>query len=364
MSETLELHILQSYPVSGLNRGQDGSPKSIVFGGVRRARISSQSQKRAERTSSAVAFPETPRASFTRRPQELLAAAISAEQQAGLDPAQVETALGAVVAALYGGMDEKGRLKAQVRLGADEVTRLAALVGPQLASLAAAPDKERLPRARALLADFSAGTTSADVALYGRFLAETDGWTTEAATSYAHAIGTHRLDAEVDYFSAVDDVTGEIGHIGETDLLAPTLYRVAVLDLGQLRLNLPDAPLAPLVQAWASRAVTSTPSGGQHGTFAHTLPEYVLLLARQGGHPVNLAGAFEDPVRRDQERSLALASAHRLEHHLSQLEGLYGPFGRVYAGVLTTLPVVGDAFQRPASLQGAVISALEALSQA
>jgi len=45
----IELHLLQSFPPANLNRDENGMPKSTVFGGRPRARISSQCQKRAVR---------------------------------------------------------------------------------------------------------------------------------------------------------------------------------------------------------------------------------------------------------------------------------------------------------------------------
>ena len=46
----LELHIIQNFAPSNLNRDDTGSPKTADFGGFRRARISSQSIKRSVRT--------------------------------------------------------------------------------------------------------------------------------------------------------------------------------------------------------------------------------------------------------------------------------------------------------------------------
>ena len=50
-SKKIEFHILQSFPVSCLNRDDVGSPKTAVIGGVTRARVSSQCWKRAVRLS-------------------------------------------------------------------------------------------------------------------------------------------------------------------------------------------------------------------------------------------------------------------------------------------------------------------------
>lgn len=45
----IEFHILQSFPVTCLNRDDVGAPKTAVVGGVTRARVSSQCWKRQVR---------------------------------------------------------------------------------------------------------------------------------------------------------------------------------------------------------------------------------------------------------------------------------------------------------------------------
>ena len=46
----VEVHVIQNYALSNLNRDDTGAPKTCEFGGARRARISSQCLKRAVRT--------------------------------------------------------------------------------------------------------------------------------------------------------------------------------------------------------------------------------------------------------------------------------------------------------------------------
>ena len=45
----IDVHILQTVPPSNINRDDTGSPKSARFGGVKRARVSSQAWKKATR---------------------------------------------------------------------------------------------------------------------------------------------------------------------------------------------------------------------------------------------------------------------------------------------------------------------------
>ena len=60
MSRTIvDVHVLQTVPPSNLNRDDTGSPKSATFGGVRRARVSSQAWKRGASTASSMPCAST-----------------------------------------------------------------------------------------------------------------------------------------------------------------------------------------------------------------------------------------------------------------------------------------------------------------
>ena len=45
----VDINIIQTVPPSCINRDDTGSPKTAIYGGVRRARVSSQSWKKAVR---------------------------------------------------------------------------------------------------------------------------------------------------------------------------------------------------------------------------------------------------------------------------------------------------------------------------
>ncbi|EMV2433788.1 type I-E CRISPR-associated protein Cas7/Cse4/CasC, partial [Escherichia coli] len=51
MTTFIQLHLLTAYPAANLNRDDTGAPKTVVLGGATRLRVSSQSLKRAWRTS-------------------------------------------------------------------------------------------------------------------------------------------------------------------------------------------------------------------------------------------------------------------------------------------------------------------------
>lgn len=385
--QTIELHVIQTYAAARLNRNRDGSNKSLQYGGSRRLRVSSQAQKRAERD----AGQDTglPGAARTKVPHELVL------RQLGEDAATpgVHGVVLAACAALFGDYDDTGRLKTQALLGEDEAARLAGALRPRLLELArlqpevagAEPDgaepeadeapvkgkgrgKKASPLAAAVaevLAPFQAGTSSLDIGLYGRFQAQDEGWNVEAAASYGHAIGVAAQAGEIDFFSAVDDVTGDVAHLGESDLSAGTVYRFAALDLGQLARNLGAVQVAGAARSWAWRNLTSTPGGGGHGAYSQTLPEYVLVIVRSGGHPITLAPAFEAALRRGEAASLAPQAVQALEAHLAGLRRMYGGHGEVLAVSASVQALdAGGPVTRAESVQAALDRALGALGVA
>lgn len=86
------------------------------------------------------------------------------------------------------------------------------------------------------------GEKAVDIALFGRMLADLPVANQNAACQVAHAISTHRVEREFDYFTAVDDRSGDdetgVGMIGQVEFNSATFYRYAVLDLNKLHENL------------------------------------------------------------------------------------------------------------------------------
>lgn len=144
----------------------------------------------------------------------------------------------------------------------------------------------------------------------------------------AHAISTHRIEREFDYFTAVDDMgdadeTGA-GMIGQVEFNSATFYRFAALDVRKLLSNLGgDRELAlAAVEAFSRAMVLAIPTGKQNTFAAHNLPSFVGVCARSTG-PMNLANAFERPVMTRQDRSLTAQSVDALAAHDARLSGLY-----------------------------------------
>jgi CRISPR system Cascade subunit CasC len=206
---------------------------------------------------------------------------------------------------------------------------------------------------------------SADIALFGRMLAEQPERNTEAACQVAHPISTHKVDMEMDYFTAVDDLNPqeETGAemLGEVGFNSACFYRYAVVDRDQLARNLArkterekgkwkqeleakDYEEADkVIKAFLEAIVYAIPTGKQNSFAAQNLPSFGLFVRRQSGVPISLANAFAKPVRPTRENDdLIGLSVSRLTEHWDALKRTYGEQG---ANKTTCFTVeVGDEF--------------------
>ena len=331
----VDVHVLQTVPPSNINRDDTGSPKTAYYGGVRRARVSSQAWKRATRTAFEDHLDRSSLGVRTKRVVDLVAERIvelddNLAEQATQHAAAVLTAAGITL--------EKPRAKTKNK-GADaESTEeeseqsqyllfLSRSQVDQLATLAvkAAGDGGSVDKKAAKAAADT--SNSVDVALFGRMVADSADLNVDAAAQVAHAISVHAVDNEFDYFTAVDDKAPEdnvgAGMIGTIEFNSSTLYRYATVDLGALRHNLgDDEATAVAVEAFVRAFVTSMPAGKQT-TFAHrTLPDAVVVQVRTG-QPVNLVGAFEEAVETGPGSSRVRRAAERLVTYGQDLDAAF-----------------------------------------
>lgn len=295
MSLFIDIHVLQTVPPSNLNRDDTGSPKTAVFGGVRRARVSSQAWKRATRRDFSSRLDRSDVGVRTKRAVELLAARITQRE-----PVEPEVAAKRAEAVLgKAGLKVKAARKAVegdlslteylVFLSNGQLDRLAEAAIPLDADLDARTIKSILQKDQGI-----------DVALFGRMVADDAELNVDAACQVAHALSTHAVQTEYDYYTAVDDEApaGETGAgmIGTIEFDSATLYRYATINVPALKANLgDDLATVRAVEAFVRSFVTSMPTGKQN-TFANrTTPDAVVVMARED-QPVNLVGAFEDAV--------------------------------------------------------------------
>ena len=173
-------------------------------------------------------------------------------------------------------------------------------------------------------------TAAPDIALFGRMLADEPKLNLEAACQVAHAISTHRVSMEMDYFTAVDDVREEsdetgAGHINTLGFNSSCFYRYARVDWGQLLKNLKDVDLARrTVEGFLRASIVAVPSGKQNSTAALNPPSFLLAVVRTDGMGWNLANAFEKPVFATRDSSLVEKSISALDRYWGKLEAVYG----------------------------------------
>jgi CRISPR system Cascade subunit CasC len=311
----IDIHILQTVPPANLNRDDQGNPKEAYFGGVRRSRVSSQAWKRATRLHFAERMPEQDLATRTRRINTVLTDRIA--ETSLLDKSDAARLASALLARLKISAGKKeGDTAYLFFYGNRQLDAVADLVRERAKELVALDDVELDAEIGAMPVreKFSTGHT-VDVALFGRMVADIPGLNVDAATQVAHALSTHEVELEFDYFTAVDDETkkGEetgAGMIGTIGFNSATLYRYATVGLHQLAHNLSDTDAAvTAVEDFVLSFTRSMPTG-YGNSFAHrTLPSLVAVVVRTD-QPVNLVSAFEEPVTAS--AGIAAASARRL----------------------------------------------------
>ncbi|MER6639135.1 type I-E CRISPR-associated protein Cas7/Cse4/CasC [Streptomyces microflavus] len=327
----VEVHILQSLPPSNVNRDDSGTPKQAVYGGARRARVSSQAWKRATRTEYARQVPESDRATRTKRIATLLTQRLAQPADKGgpgLTQEQAERLAAALLEPL--GITKSAKKDDQsaylLFFGKKQLDALVKLLGDSAPELAALPEDTLKAEVKKLpvIQTLSTGHP-AEVALFGRMVADLPTLNVDASVQVAHALSTHAVRTEFDYYTAVDDENTEdhgAGMIGTVEFNSSTLYRYAVLGVHQLRDNLSDVTetretAVRFIDAFAR----SMPTGHQN-SFAHrTLPHLVLVTVRTA-QPVNLVSAYEEPVTG--AAGLAAESAVRLAGELQAVGDTWG----------------------------------------
>ncbi|GEO74416.1 hypothetical protein FD30_GL001116 [Levilactobacillus namurensis DSM 19117] len=280
----LDINVLQTVPSSNLNRDDTGAPKTALYGGVSRARVSSQSWKHAVRAD----FRATNTSVGTRTKE---AAKLLASNLKKLDSSLDDKTVTAKVAATF--------KAAGIKLDKNQETGALLLVSHgQLAKLAqyvlANDDLDKKEVKKVLKGD-----QSLDLALFGRMVADNPELNVDAACQVAHAISTHEVVPEYDYFTALDDEQPEdttgAAMLGTIEFNSSTLYRYANVNLNELIYNLNTQDAIQGVAAFLKSFVLSMPTGKQN-TFANkTVPNYVMVTLRSDT-PVNLVSAFEKPV--------------------------------------------------------------------
>lgn len=363
----LEIHILQSFPPANLNRDENGMPKSTVFGGRPRARISSQCQKRAVRLFYQE-YAEINAAHFAQRSRswmpELKASLLEAEIAEDKATIAAKLALEVLGAKIEG---EEVESKTILFLGKTEIAAISAILTKNWSVIepGLSGKEPKLPAKdpniskvieKALVDTGKPG----DVALFGRMMAKLPTVNVDAAVQMAHAISINTLQQEFDFFTAVDDLgaSDDAGadHMGETGYNSSTYYRFANLDLQQLEKNLGTSDqVATVAKAFAEAFVKAIPTGHQNGFAAHSLPALVMMTVRSG-QPVSLVDAFEAPIRPD-KRSLLENAVKALDEHWADITTMYGDKSIKFKGIITRKGFVDQL----SALKGSQVASLDDL---
>lgn len=308
----IEYHILQSFPVTCLNRDDVGAPKTAVIGGITRARVSSQCWKRQVR----LAMPAfgIKLAARTKQAESLF-----------------------VQACLAAGADEASALACGKRI-AEQLVDDTLLFISETEAQAFAEHARELAFDVAKLKDknlakvakkaINPAVDALDIALFGRMVAKAADMNIEAAASFAHAISTHRVSNEVEFFTALDDLQTEPGsaHMGSLEFNSATYYRYISLDLGQLAQTLGEDDLKKAIAAFTQALFVAVPDARQTTQSGASPWEFARVLVRKGQR---LQAPFETPVQKGREGGYLQASIEALKGYLDKKEKLAGSlFGK------------------------------------
>jgi CRISPR system Cascade subunit CasC len=345
----IELHVIQNFAPSNLNRDDTGNPKDAEFGGVRRARVSSQCFKRAIREAPVFAkMTAAEPGARTRRAVALLKEPLlAADKDEEEINAVLEYFVPKYLGKLEGELAKDVRTKVMVFISPEEVQIIGDALLEHWDDLLAKESKVRRSLIRELTKKFKNVTSAPDIALFGRMLAQKPVLNIDAACQVAHALSTHRVTMEMDFWTAVDDLKAleedpdaGAGGMGFTGFDSACFYRYIRLDWGQLLKNLNgDVGLARnTVKAFLRAVVEAVPSGKQNAFAAHNPPNFMLAAVREGSFGWSLVNAFERPVRPQAGSGLVAPSVEALDTYWQRLTEVYGTDSVVATSALVLDP--------------------------
>lgn len=325
MSTFIQLHLLTSYPPSNLNRDDLGRPKTAVMGGKTRLRVSSQSLKRAWRTSDL--FSEAMKGHVGTRTKVMGVEIYNALKEKKIADGKAKE-WAKQIAEVFG---KCKKANADNPLEELEIEQLAHFSPEEKAAIFALVDRLATGKSDPTATDLALlqkRHTAADIAMFGRMLASSPAFNTEAAVQVAHAITVHDVAVEDDYFTAVDDLnTGEedlgAAHIGETEFAAGLFYLYLCINRDLLVENLGgDKDLAGRVLDALVEAVAKVAPNGKQNSFASRAYASYVLVEKGEQQPRSLSVAFLKPVRVEDILAKAISE---MEIKRTNMEKAYGP---------------------------------------
>ncbi len=380
----VEVHLIQNFAPSNPNRDDTGQPKDANFGGFRRARISSQCSKRSIRQ----LWRERETIPIGERTKLLKARLLPRLRQEERNDEQIGQVLDKFLKQFYSKMDGD-KTAVLMFVSGQELDECVKAINENWSALSQGKEFES-KACKEIGARLDNAQLSADIALFGRMLAEQPGRNTDGSCQVAHPISTHKVDMEMDFFTALDDLnpaeeTGA-GMMGVIGFNSACFYRYALVDRDQLARNLArktnrkdgkwTQTLEPIdyeetdkvIQAFLEAMVYAIPTGKQNSFAAQNLPAFGLFVARQDGVPISLANAFAKPVRptRDDDDLVGL-SVTRLTEHWETVKRVYSNQGVI---ATTSFNIVGEGRLNglkdsdKGSVDGAISAVMEAVKGA
>ena len=295
MSIYIDFHVLQTVPPSCVNRDDMGSPKTAVYGGSVRARVSSQSWKHAMRKQFREEFEIGYRTKYMKE-------AIADKVQSIKPDLKRDDIEKKVEKILKTKLKDNGKQKVWFEFEDNEKTKTLFFISNKQIEMFAKlliADEDDIKKYRDALKE----NPSVDIALFGRMAASDPTLNYDAAAQVAHAISTHSVQNEYDYFTAVDDLQNEdnagAGHLGTVEFNSSTLYRYATVNASELVKTIGAGSTAETVKKFGQAFICSMPTGKENSFANRTFPDTVYVTIRSD-QPVNLCGAFEKPIKRSE----------------------------------------------------------------
>jgi len=324
MSRFVQLHLLTSYPPANLNRDDLGRPKTAMMGGEPRLRVSSQSLKRAWRTSDV--FADSLKGHIGTRTKEMGIRIFDRLREAGIAKKEAMDWAKAI-AGQFGKLKSSSKDHEKQELEIEQLAHFSPIEQQAIDALITTlvernskPEDDELKLLRKQ-------HTAADIALFGRMLASNPLYNTEAAAQVAHAISVHSVIVEDDFFTAVDDLNkGEedvgAGHLGETEFAAGLFYIYLCIDKALLINNLSgDEALAnKTLAALIESAATVAPRGKQNSFGSRARTSYLLCETGQQ-QPRSLSVAFLKPVTKG---DMLATAKKRIDNTVQSMDQVYG----------------------------------------
>jgi CRISPR system Cascade subunit CasC len=369
----IEVHILQSFGPSSLNHGEHGAIKDAIYGGRRRARISSQSIKRSMRGIFEKHFPND----YARRSRYIPNVLVEKITENGKsrkfrqDEAFLKVTL--VLAAAGFVTLKEGRTEYQLYLGNSEMNDLVKLIKDNWKSINVPNDWSSAIKSKsgkdlkALAPKYIEKAISSqieeilknglnpEVLLFGRNLADIPTTNSHATLQVGHAISTHQIAEEFDFFSAVDDnlPEGEMGSsiLEETEFTAACFYKYANLDNKRLleRFGNDKATTRKTIEVFLEAFALCQPKSMQTA-FAHPTEIGFAAVFVHDMLPLNMVNAFLEPVPTSRG-NLMDSCIQRFEQHCEKVDGIYGKYRQYEAHCVSQSPLKYFANQQVSNLE-------------